>query len=154
MSIQQAMADRPDLQWDASLSVGNALLDRQHILLFQLTRSFSLALQQEEEVFRAAFAGILELAQRHCAAEEQLLLGNGYEWVAQHREEHIAGLDRLQALGAEVACGTLAREQLAAALRHWMVAHLVDMDLPASEWLAPAPGRIGDPDGHDPLDAS
>ncbi|MBA2961152.1 MULTISPECIES: bacteriohemerythrin [Ramlibacter] len=141
------------LQWNPRYSLGNPLLDRQHILLFELTRSFAADVaQMSHETLAAAYGDILGLAQRHCAAEEQMLLVNGYEWLEQHRQEHVAGLDRLQAVWAAVACGDLSRHRLVLALQGWLVTHLQDMDLPAVEYLATDPRRVRDPDGPDPLD--
>lgn len=136
------------------MSVGNALLDKHHMLLLQLTRSFvEESARASDEAFQGAFADILDVAQRHCRAEEHALLLNGFEWLEQHRHEHVAGLDRLQALWVEVACAMLPRSRLVDALVDWLVHHHEDMDLPARDWLAYAPGRLGDLDGWDPLDA-
>lgn len=121
--------------WDASMSVGHALLDKHHILLLELARSLVNDLPaMDAATLRLAAHDLLELAERHCAAEEQLLTLNGYEWVDQHREEHRAGLDRLRRLaGGDPAA---VRGRLPAALVDWLLAHLTDMDLPAKEWFA------------------
>jgi hemerythrin-like metal-binding protein len=132
--------------WAASMSVGHALLDKHHILLLELTRSLVADLPTlDDATLRLAIADLLELAGRHCAAEEQLLTLNGYEWVEQHREEHRAGLDRLRSLASGDAASVCAR--LPAALVDWLVAHLADMDLPAKAYFshppeAPAPDPL------------
>lgn len=123
--------------WNAEPSLGNALLDRQHILLIGLARTLVRDLPAlDRDAVLLAGQDILTLARQHCAAEEDCLLRNGYEWLEQHREEHAAGLDRLQSHWGEVARGTLPPEHFVAAVIDWLHVHLEDMDLPAREYLA------------------
>lgn len=142
---------RLDLRLPAS--VDNPVLDRQHLLLIGLARSLA---QDAPDLDRDAVLGagrsIVSLAERHCAAEEDFLLRNGYEWLEQHRQEHLAGLDRLQSLLARAGAGALPCEQFVTALGDWLERHLADMDLPAREYLARRDDRESGGDGPDPLD--
>ncbi|TFZ07939.1 bacteriohemerythrin [Ramlibacter humi] len=131
--------------WDVSMSVGHALLDKHHILLLELARALVNDLPgMDAGTLRLAASDLLELAERHCAAEEHLLTLNGYEWVEQHREEHRAGLDRLRRLASGEPA--MVRKRFPPALVDWLQAHLADMDLPAAEWFShPAEARVPDP---------
>lgn len=146
---------RPDFRlpaWQAGHAVGNALLDRQHMLLISLARSLAQdAPGLDRDAVFSATRDIVSLTERRCAAEEDLLLRNGYEWLEQHRQEHQAGLDRLRALSACAATGALACEAFVAAFVNWLETHMVDMDLPAREYLARWDDLDGG-DGPDPLD--
>lgn len=124
------------LRWHSSYSVGNALLDCQHIVLMELSCTLHDSALSDEAT-RATTADLLDIAERHCAAEDHLLTCNGYEWTEQHREEHAVGLGRLRALAAEASIGAISRAQLAGAVCRWIYAHLMDMDLPAREYLHP-----------------
>lgn len=139
--------------WHAGLSVGHPLIDKHHILLLELTRSLVADLGSvDDATLRLAVDDLLQLAQRHCAAEEQLLEVNGYEWLEQHRDEHRAGLDRLRQVAGRHAPPAALREDFPRALLHWVVDHVADMDLPAREWFAHPDRPVGDVDATDPLD--
>lgn len=138
--------------WHPRLSVDNALLDKHHILLLELARSLVAdAPGLDRESLCLAVEDILQLAERHCAAEEHQLLLNGYEWVDQHREEHAAGLDRLRAVLAEYARGAIPSGDVCSVVVNWLDAHITDMDLPARGYLRHAASV--DPDFPDPLEA-
>ncbi|AMO22427.1 hypothetical protein GCM10027034_27830 [Ramlibacter solisilvae] len=141
MSEDMPVVPTANRAWHAGLSVGNALLDKQHIVLFELVRSLRDAQDNlDDHAFNRALCDLLTLAQRHCAAEEHLLALNGYEWLEQHREEHLAGLDRIQSICLRRARGDLGRESACTAVAAWLEAHLVEMDLPARAYLGSSPG--------------
>lgn len=122
--------------WHPGLSVGNALLDKHHILLMALAQSLADdAGRLDAQALCSAVEDILELARRHCAAEEHLLVLNGYEWADQHREEHAAGLHRIRTVLDEAACGAVSHDDVANAVVDWLAAHATDMDLPARDYL-------------------
>lgn len=138
--------------WHPGLSVDNALLDKHHILLMELARSLvANAPGLDRESLRLAVQDILQLAERHCAAEEHQLLLNGYEWAEQHQEEHAAGLDRIRAVLAEHARGALPADDVCTVVVDWLAAHITDMDLPARGYLRH--DATVDPDLPDPLQA-
>jgi hemerythrin-like metal-binding protein len=122
--------------WHAGLTVGNALLDKQHIVLFELIRSLCDPRGAlDDDAFTQALADIAALSERHFAAEEQLLALNGYEWLEQHLEEHVAGLDRIHSILIRHTGGHISRESACAAVATWYEAHLLEMDLPAQGYL-------------------
>lgn len=139
-------------RWHSGLALGNAILDRQHILLYALAGTLHDP-AAGDAVARTTAQDILDIAQRHCAAEEYLLTANGYEWTEQHREEHLVGLDKLRELGSEFALGTISRSFLAAAVTDWLTFHVVEIDLPAGEYLRRAPVPTHETPGRDPLGA-
>lgn len=138
--------------WHPGLSVGNALLDKQHILLMELARSLADdAAGLGAPSLQAGVEDILQLAERHCAAEEHQLALNGYEWVEQHREEHAAGLHRIRSVLAQSGAGAFSNAAVCATVVEWLADHLSDMDLPARGYLR-RDSRV-DPNQPDPLDA-
>lgn len=153
----RAMQDLTLPDWRPELSVGNALLDKQHAVLLKLAAALvENVARSGDEAMLTSLGDILLLAERHCAAEEHLLMLNGFEWMEQHSQDHRAGLERLRAMRDLLAHREVTREQACSAVVNWMVFHLEQMDLPARDHLGasgfagfdddmPEPGEGGFP---------
>lgn len=105
------MAPRPDFAsvpmtrgvvrvpaWHVSLSAGNALLDKQHLLM-QRAPAASVD-KPDPHGCTPRLREILAVGTRHCAAEKLQLRVNGHAWGEQDAEEHEAGRNRLAATRA------------------------------------------------------
>jgi hemerythrin-like metal-binding protein len=153
MSEDLPMAPIKTQTWHAGLLVGNALLDKQHIVLVKLIRSLKNTQGAlNDDAFMQALHDIVRLLERHCAAEEHLLALNAYEWLEQHREEHLAGLDRIRSIYDRCARGDISRESACAAVANWFETHLVEIDLPAQGYLRSATGPSTAHEASEPLE--
>jgi hemerythrin-like metal-binding protein len=125
-------------QWSHVLSVRNARLDEQHIILIELSKELLALLQQApptDAPILAALREFADYARRHDELEEGLLAANGCPTLAQHRATHRAGEAALERWMSEAASDTLDRRALAIALDAWMAHHLTETDMPVKAYL-------------------
>lgn len=124
--------------WSPDLSVGNAKLDEQHITLLELGRHLIAEFEAgptASEDLAALLQDILTLANRHDAAEEELLAANDCPTLAEHRAEHRSKQARLEELMQQAVDGSLNRALATQLIIDWMSHHLSESDWPVRDYL-------------------
>lgn len=133
---------KPIPKWSASLSVGNAKLDEQHITLLELGRDLMRLLANETTTHRqihGALEDIAKLSQLHDALEESILEANGCPTLAEHKVVHQTAREQLAILLADVARDTVDKPALNSLIADWMGHHISENDLPVKDYMKHVP---------------
>lgn len=119
-------------RWQASYSVGNALLDEQHKCLLGLCRQSMLCMADDSRQGTAAFHDILnDLASyvdRHFRTEEALLRSCGYPKIDEHSEQHVEYQVALTDFLLSATQGEIDKAGLHHYLSHWWTNHILGAD--------------------------
>lgn len=130
------------------MSVRHPLLDEQHITLLELGRSVLRDIERQPPAsdadLRIALLDVQTVARRHVACEEAVLAASGAPDWEEHRLEHRAELERLQALCEPAPDRPLHRSAVAACLVDWMSRHVRQFDLPQAAYLRDRAAGAGD----------
>lgn len=130
------MPHRP--AWSHALSVRNARLDEQHIIMMELSNEL-LELLRDASSTDAAIVKVLtefaDYARRHDALEEGLLEANACPTLKAHRAVHRASEAELSGWLTAAATQMLDRKALAACFESWMAHHLTETDMPVKGYL-------------------
>lgn len=143
LSLPQAMGE-PDgwVTWDASLSVGIAVIDEHHKHLFDLVNDlFQVVAKQRgaKEVARVLKA--LDLYARiHFTAEERMMEQYQHSGLKhQHRQHRLFG-EKLQAFYAQLHVNPLTTQyDVLEFTRHWLVTHILEEDSQLAELAETVP---------------
>lgn len=133
---------KPIPKWSASLSVGNAKLDEQHITLLELGRDLMRLLETDsttQHQIHGALEDIARQSRLHDALEESILEANGCPTLAEHKQVHQTAQDQLATLLADVARNTVDRPVLSGVIADWMGHHISENDLPVKDYLKHVP---------------
>lgn len=131
---------RPEelLHWSPALSVGNAELDAQHIILLEIGRDLLELLVQSRsspQHLCSLLNDFFVISNQHNALEENILARNGCPSLAEHRAAHQQAQSYLQVALDEAQTGCLDQAHLRHALSDWMQHHLSEMDLKVKQFL-------------------
>ena len=125
-------------EWSYALSVRNARLDEQHIVLIELSKEL-VALVRRAPATDAPILDVLRefaaYARRHDALEESLLAANACPTLEPHRAVHREAEAELDRWIEAAANQTLDRKALAACFESWMEHHLTETDMPVSGYM-------------------
>lgn len=129
--------------WRPSLSVGNADLDEQHIVLLEMGRNLLDSLEDVPAALDRVvgeLGDLLSASREHDSAEERILAANGCPTLDAHQLSHTITRLRLQVLLDDARRGQVDAAALRHALMGWMQHHIGEFDLPVKAYLA-NPGR-------------
>lgn len=132
------MSDEHVLYWSPALSVGNADLDAQHIILLEIGRDMIELLDHggaAQPRLWSLLNDFFVIANHHDALEEKVLAANGYPSLPEHRAEHVRAREHIHTALCEAAEQRLNQGRLRQALMNWMHHHLSEMDLNAKPFL-------------------
>lgn len=124
--------------WSHALSVRNARLDEQHIVLIELSKEVVALIQRSPPTDAPILAVLREFAdyaRRHDALEESLLAANACPTLEAHRAVHRAAEAELDRWMEAAANQTLDRQALAVCFDNWMEHHLTETDMPVSAYM-------------------
>ena len=120
-------------EWNPSYSVGNAVLDSQHKVIFDVCRRVHELPATDSVEARNRYHELLDEAVRfartHFHTEEHQLRKNNYADLAAHIAEHRQFMDRLTDILMEATEGKINNEQFAALLLDWLKEHILDTDM-------------------------
>jgi hemerythrin-like metal-binding protein len=125
-------------QWSHSLSVRNARLDEQHIILIELSKEL-VALVARGPSSDLPIGDLLTefsaYAKRHDALEEGLLAANNCPTWLEHQKVHRAAEAELERWIAAASAESLDRKALVAYFEGWMEHHLTETDMPVMGYM-------------------
>ena len=121
------------IQWDASYSVDNALLDRQHQKLMRLCNALEDCIAEEPELAQFRFHDILHeltrYAREHFRTEEDLLRRCAYPELASHQQEHAAFEQQIADWAFTATMGKLDLLEVQRFIANWWKTHILGRDM-------------------------
>ena len=129
----------PDKVFDASLTVGNVMLDRQHQRLLDLCSQVADCVKDvspgSSERFHMVLNDVGDYAFEHFKAEESFLSQHNYPQLAAHKKEHMGFLSQLSQFLFAANGGELDRVGLYQLLSTWLTEHMYGSDMHYAEFL-------------------
>ena len=116
--------ERAHLLWKSAFESGNPVIDAEHRELFRIANRLFERMAQAEvdrDAVAAAFANLLERADRHFQNEETLLRQFGYDHADDHAAEHGRLIQRAATLHGQLVRGEISLD----ALRHFIVTDFI-----------------------------
>ncbi|MCB1908501.1 MAG: hemerythrin family protein [Rhodocyclaceae bacterium] len=126
-------------EWNPALEVGVDEMDEDHRTLFGLLIRVQRASDCNDRV--AAMGVLKELSdytEWHFAREEALMRRHGYEFAAEHREEHQRLARQVAHMVADLDHGHVVPQDVATFLQRWLIGHIAGADRHAGEAIARA----------------
>jgi len=128
--------------WDASFSVGHALMDSQHKQLLSICSRVVRMVDDESRAaasqFHEALHDLADYTRTHFAAEEALLRDCRYPKLSAHVAEHSDCLNRLTDFLYAASHGVIAKNELHDFLTNWWTDHVRSSDAAYAAYLQPA----------------
>lgn len=120
------------IEWDGSLSVGNALIDRDHEILIGIVNKLDAATNSAHgnNIISDILSELSEYIGYHFEHEEQIMRRHHYPNSDEHVQEHsdlIKGLDTL-VFEFEASPTTVTADTLVF-LKHWLIDHVTGSDM-------------------------
>ena len=130
----------PDLlTWDESYSVGVPVLDQQHKGLIEIINRLERSGTDGEQVSQA-FRDLDRYVNEHFRQEEAMMEAASYPDLAEHRMEHDAFRDWLQAVDRIYHNGGTSSayiaESVTSFLKNWLVSHIMTTDKAYKPYIA------------------
>lgn len=124
----------------AGLSTGIEVIDAQHGALISEVSELIAAARTGAPGLRPMLEGLETDVLDHFATEERLMADHAFPVAGPHREAHAAFVSSFQALGKEIAGGTLRGRELAERLEvmvgEWLELHIEGYDQALGRFLA------------------
>ncbi len=132
--------------WNESYGVGDAALDSDHRILFDLLAQLhdTVDTGQSRDVVGSVIAVLAEYAGHHFRREEQAMAAAGYPGLDGHRDEHRRMAGQVTAISAGYRAGerdALGSDVLAF-LKKWLTEHILVADKSYEPWVGRANGRV------------
>jgi hemerythrin len=124
------------VQWDETLSVGNAEIDKDHQALFELLDQLRTAVRegQTEKVRLGILSELVRRTQAHFALEESVMTRIAYAEAQAHRAEHGKLMAQVRELQDKVAQGDLSLSlSVFQFLYGWLARHIEVKDKPLGQ---------------------
>lgn len=130
------------IQWNTSLSVGNAFIDEQHKILFDLANDLNKAVTfgANKRVIDTLFAVIMDYSFKHFAVEEEDIKDDPE--FKNHCYTHYQLLKQLHEYSVDYRNGRKVGEPPAVFLEKWLIAHITKNDIPLLTGNTGASSRI------------
>ena len=119
------------ITWSEELELGISDVDQQHLRLVNLVNELHDITCQGRitNAMERVLAALIQYTQIHFAAEERLLLANGYPEFEPHRNEHERLIVRLIDIRTKLNSGRLElTPPVLSFLDDWLVKHIVEAD--------------------------
>jgi len=124
--------------WRPALSVGNAKLDEQHIILLEMGRNLLdtlMAPLQECHRLVGDLEDLLAESLEHDRYEEHILAVNGCPSLEHHHLSHERARALLTQLLGQVRTGEFDADALSQAIVDWMQHHIGEFDIPVKSYM-------------------
>ncbi len=121
------------VQWDETLSVGNAEIDKDHQALFELLDQLRAAVRegQTEKIRLGILSELVRRTQAHFALEESVMTRIAYAEAQAHRAEHGKLMAQVRELQDKVMQGDLSLSlSVFQFLYGWLARHIEVKDKP------------------------
>jgi len=128
----------PIITWDATMSVGNAKIDRQHQELVRIINQLGDAMQQgnANQVIGKIIDELVTYTVFHFGEEERMFAATAYPHTDAHKDKHRFLVDKVQQVKTDFAAGKVAiGVPLLHFLREWLVEHIMKTDKTYSSYL-------------------
>lgn len=126
-------------EWTQDLSVGNAVLDNDHKVLFRLVNNYIDAVDQDKGTLTidSVFREFIAYTEYHFAREERVLAACGYVQVDDHHAEHESIKEELLDHGNRYlnSCDKTLDDKVREFLRTWLFHHICEVDFAYRESL-------------------
>lgn len=126
------------VQWDPRFSVGNEIIDNQHIAILAQINVLADCLddgsEAAEQQFLKVFDALKTLAREHFATEETLLASKNYPQLDEHKNEQ----EEFEYLEAEIiTTENFDKNELQTFLSLWWIGHIAGCARNLRSWLEP-----------------
>ncbi|MDX9767133.1 MAG: bacteriohemerythrin [Ectothiorhodospiraceae bacterium] len=145
--------------WRPQMSVGNQLIDNDHRYLICLINTVELSLRVPEnrDLVSAAIEQLMQYTADHFAREEAIQLKIQYPKYMAHKQEYQDIMDELARIRTRIEAmagtstagdGSIAAahpedvSELVALLRHWIIDHVLKVDVELKPYLARYPDTL------------
>jgi hemerythrin len=121
----------PIVAWDASLSVGNNVIDEHHRhLVGLLNKAYDEFCDSNSTIaMESLLEELIDYATYHFAHEEKLMTATGYPETLQHLEEHERFVKRVTEMQKDVVTGDVPFSlEILSFLKNWLVNHISKVD--------------------------
>lgn len=129
----------PGTSWNDSYSVGNALLDSDHKILFNLVNQLQDAVEtgQSRDVVGSVVNVLAEYVEHHFRHEESLMARARYPGLAQHEAQHRRLEDEVRDVRDRWLAGDRRAigEEVLAFIRKWLTEHILVADKSYCPWV-------------------
>ncbi|MBD3257376.1 bacteriohemerythrin [candidate division GN15 bacterium] len=129
------------LIWDKRLSVGHAEMDEQHRQQMNLINRLHDAMVADEDqvTLETILNELINFTRKHFAAEEQLMLEQGFSGLPHHKAAHSRLIRRLREFQRRLQAGdSHAAADVLGHMQAWLVDHIREEDVRYSP-IAAAP---------------
>ena len=91
------------IKWDESLNIGVKSIDDQHKQLIHAINELHVAVEygKSSDVILPVIIRLQEYVSSHFLAEERLFDGLGYQGAAEHKQEHLDFISRIESLSRQ-----------------------------------------------------
>lgn len=137
------------IEWREALSVGNDGIDADHKRLITLINKTDDLLSSDRPCseLREVVDQLWKYTQEHFSREEDIMIAVGYAKYDQHKRAHSDLIEQLRLITQPILMGDplpattgklskAIRDGLTGLLRHWLVEHILKMDLQLKPLLA------------------
>jgi hemerythrin len=114
------------IDWKDSYKIGNADIDAEHEMWFEVINRFLEATDKESLVL--CETQMYRYTQVHFAHEEKLMRRINYPGIRDHIEQHNALVAKLYGITLQIASDTLDRNEWRNYLSSWLIKHIATTD--------------------------
>ena len=127
--------------WKPELSVGDAVIDRQHRELLQRFNRLQTACQHEIEDYRVRelFDFLDNYVMEHFASEERVMYQHRYPEIMRHQQEHLELITKLRRLKRQLHEYQVSSPlviDLTQTMFRWIVEHIQSADVELGRFLS------------------
>lgn len=128
--------DNYDLvKWVPEYLIGNKMMDMHHKELFSLVNEY-LRNKNDFDALLGTFNKLISYTKMHFAAEEKILVDNGYPFAEAHTKKHQAFTDKLTVLRRKLnSKNDDAQERIGIYLYKWLANHILKSDMHYKEYF-------------------
>ncbi len=127
------MNDEVLFQWSDDYKIGNAIIDREHIYIFDLLRRLHEVVENEEgdrSTVVTVLSELLDYTQTHFRKEEELMRRNDYAEYEEHLFAHDGLINKVEDLIEEYQDGEpVLTYEVMLFLKDWLLVHILQMDI-------------------------
>lgn len=123
--------------WNVNMEMGNAQLDEQHLMMFQLLDLLLTAISEHKgrRPMASALGTLSAYVISHFELEEDLMARSGYKEVDAHRESHDALKGQVTNLLSQFHREGLNKLDLIKFMQDWLGNHIQKFDKPLVDFL-------------------
>ncbi|MDH5546977.1 MAG: bacteriohemerythrin [Gammaproteobacteria bacterium] len=126
------------IEFDASLMVGNRLIDQEHEVLISYINLLQRALDNEASasLIEKVLSGLVEYTKTHFFLEEELMQAYGYPNYDAHKNAHEGFKKTANDLLTQFENGVdIDLNEVNEFLKEWLIGHILKLDVVLAEFL-------------------